>query len=233
MKNQYTMKITELQKLIREEVRKIVNESTINGFRPILDRTNQIDERIFKKLLPKTEKTSKEAMKRILTFEGNTMFTHSQYHIVKPNGNGGNLNKDVKLKFDLTAYPRTHHLPNQPKKIVIARGENIKVIEHPFKKQPNDSLIMYKNQEWVVVKSSLDIAIDRPTYRFHDIQYWLNDAQMKMQGRDPKESVNVTLVTVYDITDPMKEQNLGKIYVDTDSYLDELKRVFELIKRVS
>jgi len=159
----FNMKITELQKLIREEVRKIVNESTINQFKPILDRTNQIDERIFKKLMPRTEKTSKEAMKRILTFEGNTMFAHYQYHIVKPNG-------------------------NKP---------------------------------------------DRPTYRLHDIQYWLNDAQMKMQGRDPKESVNVTLVTVYDITDPMKERNLGKIYVDTDSYLDELKRGFELIKRVS
>ena len=140
-----------------------INESTINQFKPILDRTNQIDERIFKKLMPKTEKTSEEAMKRILTFEGNTMFAHYQYNIVKPNG-------------------------NKP---------------------------------------------DRPTYRLHDIQYWLNDTQMKMQGRDPKESVNVTLVTVYDITDPMKEQNLGKIYVDTDTYLDEMKRSFELIKQVS
>ena len=50
------MKITELQKLIREEVKKIVNESTMNGFQPtILDRTNQIDNRIFKKAL--TENT--------------------------------------------------------------------------------------------------------------------------------------------------------------------------------
>ena len=50
------MKITELQKLIREEVKKIVNESTMNGFQPtILDRTNQIDNRIFKKSL--TENT--------------------------------------------------------------------------------------------------------------------------------------------------------------------------------
>jgi hypothetical protein len=74
------------------------------------------------------------------------------------------LNKDVKLKFDLNAYPRTHHLQNQPKKIVIPRGESIKVIEHPFEKQPNDSLIMYKNQEWVVVKSSLDEVIDGSMY---------------------------------------------------------------------
>ena len=141
-----------------------LNESSINRFQPtVLDRTNELDLRIFKKLMPRTEKTSEEAMERIWSFEGNTMFAHYQYHIVKPNG-------------------------NKP---------------------------------------------DRPTYRLHDSQYWLNDTQMKMQGRDPKERVNVTLVTVYDITDPMKEQNLGKIYVDTDAYLDELKKVFELIKQQS
>jgi len=91
---------------------------------------------------------------------------------------------------------------------------------------------MFAHYQYHIVKPNGNKP-DRPTYRLHDIQYWLNDAQMKMQGRDPKESVNVTLVTVYDITDPMKERNLGKIYVDTDSYLDELKRGFELIKRVS
>lgn len=141
-----------------------LNESSINQFDPtVLDRTNELDRRIFKKLMPRTEKTSEEAMERIWTFEGNTMFVHYQYHIVKPNGN-----------------------------------------------KPN-----------------------RPTYRLHDSQYWLNDTQMKMQGRDPKEKVNVTLVTVFDITDPMKEQTLGKIWVDTTVYLDELKRVFELIKQQS
>ena len=141
-----------------------LNESSINQFDPtVLDRTNELDRRIFKKLMPRTEKTSEEAMERIWTFEGNTMFAHYQYHIVKPNG-------------------------NKP---------------------------------------------DRPTYRLHDSQYWLNDTQMKMQGRDPKEKVNVTLVTVFDITDPMKEQTLGKIWVDTTVYLDEMKRVFELIKQQS
>ena len=141
-----------------------LNESSINQFDPtVLDRTNELDRRIFKKLMPRTEKTSEEAMERIWTFEGNTMFVHYQYRIVKPNGN-----------------------------------------------KPN-----------------------RPTYRLHDSQYWLNDTQMKMQGRDPKEKVNVTLVTVFDITDPMKEQTLGKIWVDTTVYLDELKRVFELIKQQS
>ena len=107
-----------------------LNETTINQFKPaVLDRNNTLDEKLFKKLMPRTEKTSEEAMERIWMFEGNTMFAHYQYHIVKPNG-------------------------NKP---------------------------------------------DRPTYRLHDSQYWLNDTQMKMQGRDPKEKVNVTLLTFYDI----------------------------------
>lgn len=141
-----------------------LNESTINRFQPtVLNRTNELDRRIFKKLMPRTEKTSEEAMERIWDFDGNTMFAHYQYFVVMPNGN-----------------------------------------------KPN-----------------------RPTYRMHQEQYWLNDSQMKMQGRDPKGKVNVTLVTVYDITDPMKEQNLGKIYVDTDVFLDEYKRVFEVQKTQS
>jgi hypothetical protein len=60
----------------------------------------------------------------------------------------------------------------------------------------------------------------------------LNDTQLGWQGRKG-EKVNVTLVTVFDITDPMKEQNLGKIWVDTTVYLDELKRTFEIIKQQS
>ena len=145
------------------DIEESVNESTINQFEPIvLDRTNELDRRIFKKLMPKTEKTADEAMEQIWSFAKNTMFAHYQYHIVKPNG-------------------------NKP---------------------------------------------DRPTYRLHDSQYWLNDTQLGWQGRKG-EKVNVTLVTVFDITDPMKEINLGKIYVDTTVYLDEMKRAFELIKHQS
>lgn len=142
----------------------ILNEATINQFKPVvLDRTNTLDEKFFKKLMPKASATAEEAMERIWMFEGDTMFAHYQYHVVKPNG-------------------------NKP---------------------------------------------DRPTYRIHDSQYWLNDTQLKMQGRDPKEKVDVTLLTVYDITDSTKEIDLGKVWVNTDAYLDEMKRVFELIKHQS
>ena len=142
----------------------LLNEATINQFKPVvLDRTNTLDEKFFKKLMPRASATAEEAMEKIWSFEGNTMFAHYQYHVVKPNG-------------------------NKP---------------------------------------------DRPTYRIHDSQYWLNDTQLKMQGRDPKEKVDVTLLTVYDITDSTKEIDLGKVWVNTDTYLDEMKRVFELIKHQS
>jgi len=70
----------------------------------------------------------------------------------------------VKLKFDLIAYPRKHHDPNQPDEIIIPAGKSIGVIEHPFKNLPNTSLIKYKDQEWVVVRSSLDNAIKLNKY---------------------------------------------------------------------
>jgi hypothetical protein len=40
-----------------------------------------------KKYMPRTEKTTEEATKRIESFNGGTMFTHVQYHEVKPYGN--------------------------------------------------------------------------------------------------------------------------------------------------
>ena len=141
-----------------------LNESTLNNFKPVvLDRSNTLDEKLFKKLMPRTAMTTDEAMERIWDFDGNTMFAHYQYFIVKPNG-------------------------NRP---------------------------------------------DRPTYRIHNSQYWLNDSQMKMQGRDPKEKVDVTLLTFFDITDPANEKTLGKVWVSTDAYLDEQKRVFEVINQQS
>jgi hypothetical protein len=113
--------------------------------------------------MPRTSGTTDEAMERIWDFEGNTMFAHYQYFIVKPNG-------------------------NKP---------------------------------------------DRPTYRIHNSQYWLNDTQMKMQGRDPKESVNVTFLTFYDVTDKDNEKMIGGTWVDTKVYLDEQPRVFEILNRQS
>lgn len=73
---------------------------------------------------------------------------------------------------------------------------------------------------------------DRPTYRISNEQYWLNDTQLTWQGRKG-EKVNVTLLIITDITDPDNEVRLGSTYVDTQVYLDEQPRVFEIIKRIS
>jgi hypothetical protein len=141
-----------------------LDETTYNNFKPtVLDKKNSIDPKLLKKLMPRTSGTTDEAMERIWDFEGNTMFAHYQYFIVKPNG-------------------------NKP---------------------------------------------DRPTYRIHNSQYWLNDTQMKMQGRDPKESVNVTFLTFYDVTDKDNEKMIGGTWVDTKVYLDEQPRVFEILNRQS
>lgn len=145
----------------------VLNETTLNNFRPtVLDRANIIDPKLFSKLMPRTAKTTEEAMERIWMFEKGTMFVHYQYFVVKPNGN----------------------------------------------------------------------APDRPTYRIHNSQYWLSsyyDNQIKNLGLDPKEGVNTTLLTIYDITDPKNEKLLGATWVDTTVYLDEQKRVFEINKQQS
>lgn len=147
-------------KFIKES---LLNESTLKRFVPnTIDRATAINEKFFKSLMPKTAATAEEAMEKIWTFEGNTMFAHYQYIVVKPNGN-----------------------------------------------KPG-----------------------RPTYRIHQIQYYLNDYEMKLQGRDPKESVNVTFLTIFDITDG-QDIRLGQVYVDTKVFLDEYKRVFEITETVS
>lgn len=64
--------------------------------------------------------------------------------------------KLVQLRSNLIAYPKSYSSATPSKKIEIPRGESIEIIEHPFEKQPNDSLIKYKDQEYVVVRSSLD-----------------------------------------------------------------------------
>lgn len=47
----------------------------------------KIDPAFFAKLMPKSAKTSKEAEARIKLYNGSTMFVHSQYFEVTPNGN--------------------------------------------------------------------------------------------------------------------------------------------------
>lgn len=73
---------------------------------------------------------------------------------------------------------------------------------------------------------------DRPTYRLHNSQYWLNDYQLIMQGKKG-QNVNVTLLSITDITDPNNEEDLGSTFVDTKVYLEEQPRVFEILNRRS
>ena len=121
----------------------------------------KIDPAFFAKLMPKSAKTSKEAEARIKLYNGSTMFVHSQYFDVTPNGN----------------------MPN------------------------------------------------KPIYQLHQQQYYNNDynAPANLKG----ESVNVTFLTIIDITDGGKGVDVGVCYVDTKVFLEEYKVLFQLIKKVS
>ena len=84
------MKKYELQRIIKEEVRRILKEYSTNSFN--LDATTkgygkEINMSLLSKILPKSAQTSKESEERLKTFEGGTMFVHSQVYYVKPNGN--------------------------------------------------------------------------------------------------------------------------------------------------
>jgi hypothetical protein len=70
---------------------------------------------------------------------------------------------------------------------------------------------------------------DSKTYRINQNQYWLNDYQLKLQGRDPNESVNVTLLFVHDEGDKL----IGMAYVDTRVFLAECGEVFDIKDRSS
>lgn len=89
---------------------------------------------------------------------------------------------------------------------------------------------------------------DRPTYRIHQSQYWLNDTyktQIQNLGLDPSEGVNTTLVTIFKLKDGEEwnrrystsegdaYEDIGKIWVNTKAFLDELNRVFEVLNRTS
>jgi hypothetical protein len=87
---------------------------------------------------------------------------------------------------------------------------------------------MFVHYQYFVVKPNGNKP-NRPTYRIHNSQYWLNDTQLKWQGREG-QSVNTTLLTFYDVTDKDNEKMIGAVWVDTKVYLDEQKRVFEIIK---
>ena len=145
-----------------------LNEYTTRNFKVATPAVKDLKgaEKWLKKYMIRTAATTEEATKRIMGFNGGAMFTHVQYHIVKPNG-------------------------NKP---------------------------------------------DRPTFRLHQSQEWLNDANL--QGR---EEVNATLLSIYQLK-PGEDINtsqgdaweyVGAIYVDSKAFLDELGRSFEVIKRSS
>ena len=72
---------------------------------------------------------------------------------------------------------------------------------------------------------------NKPIYQLHQSQYYNNDynAPANLKG----ESVNVTFLTVIDITDGGKGVDVGVCYVDTKVFLEEYKVLFQLIKKVS
>lgn len=156
---------------------KPLNEVSTDSFNPqIIKGKDLVNMTFFKKLMPRTAKTVKEATDRIMSWAGGTMFTHFQYFDVKPNGN----------------------------------------------------------------------SPDRPRYRMHNAQYWLNDTQLGWAKR-PGEKVNVTLLSIDDYSqvdpalDPRRQYReidkqvikLGQVYVDTTVYLAEHKVVFEELNHAS
>lgn len=164
---QYGIKFQDLGKLAKA----IINESSINeytgyNFKPAepSSKDKKGAEKWLKKYMLRTARTTDEATERIQGFAGGVMFTHVQYHVVKPNG-------------------------NKP---------------------------------------------DRPTFRLHQSQEWLNDANLR--GR---EEVNATLLSIYQLKDGEEwnssqgdaYEKVGQIYVDTKAFLNELSVVFETIKK--
>ncbi len=145
------------------ESSKSLKEFTKTNFQATVPGSGRpkIDPALFAKLMPKSAKTSKEAEARIKMYNGSTMFVHSQYFVVTPNGN----------------------MPNKPK------------------------------------------------YELHQSQYYNNDynAPANLKGKD----VNVTFLTVIDVTDGGKGVDVGVCYVDTKVFLAEYKVLFQVIKSVS
>lgn len=66
-----------------------LNEYDTRNFKPDSPDSKSLKgaEKWLKKYMIRTSKTTEEATDRIESFAGGAMFTHVQYHIVKPNGN--------------------------------------------------------------------------------------------------------------------------------------------------
>ena len=128
-----------------------------------INRKEVIKPNVLSKIMLRASKTTEEAEKRIMSFNGTPMATHVQYFIVRPNGN----------------------------------------------------------------------REDRPTYRIHEDQYY------KWRPGDPK--VDVSKLSIYKLKDGGNAftsqgddfELLGRTYVQTSTWLDDLSRMLEVLKRVS
>ena len=94
-------------------------------------------------------------------------------------------NKDkVDMKLFKSLMPRTSKtVKDAERRIQTWKGNKMFVRYQVFTVQPNGN------------------NPDLPTYEFYNSQYWLNDTQLGWAGREG-EKVNVTLLTITDVTDP-------------------------------
>lgn len=125
-----------------------------------------------------------------------------------------NRNTEVDSKFFASLMPKTAKTTDDAfERIDGWRDHEMFVHIQYFEVKPNGS------------------SPDRPAYRLHQTQYWLNDSKMSSYGRKGEE-INVTLLTIYDITNN-QDKKLGEVYVDTKVFLDECNRIFQMVKRSS
>ncbi len=120
--------------------------------------------------------------------------------------------KLVQLRSNLIAYPKSYSSATPSKKIEIPRGESIEIIEHPFEKQPNDSLIKYKGQEYVVVRSSLDRVVGPLKETYYNPEWKLTTVQSWLDGYAKKNNIPFKLIHKTD-----KNSTIGR-HAKTNTY---------------
>ena len=114
-------------------------------------------------------------------------------------------------------------------KLLPKTSKTVKAAEARIKSFNNGT--MFEHVQYFEVQPHGNMP-NRPKYRLGQSQYWLNEAQLRMRGKDPSQKVNVTLVTVRDITDG-RDNKLGAVYVDTDVFLKGVPVVFNVLQRQS
>ena len=158
-----------------------------------------------------TNENKRNIMKKVKLFE--KFLNESTMNNFKPEVLSNRDKVDMKLFKSL--MPRTAKtVKDADRRIQTWKGNKMFVHYQAFTVQPNGN------------------KPDLPTYKFHNSQYWLNDTQLGWAGR-AGEKVNITLLTITDVTDPDNEKMLGELYVNTDTYLQEHNIVFNELKKIS